>query len=49
MVGTDYPFNFHDRAPVERVEAAGFDDDGDGALVHRNAEAFLGLAEEGES
>ena len=25
MLGTDYPFNFHDRTPVERIEAAGFD------------------------
>ena len=26
MLGTDYPFNFHDRTPVARIEAAGFDD-----------------------
>ncbi len=43
MVGTDYPFNFHDRTPVERIEAAGFDADTVARLVHRNAERFLGL------
>ena len=26
MLGTDYPFNFHEQAPVERVREAGFDD-----------------------
>jgi len=44
LVGTDYPFNFHDRTPVERVEAAGFDADTAAALIHRNAERFLGLS-----
>ncbi len=43
LLGTDYPFNFHDRTPVQRVEAAGFDEDTAAALVHRNAERFLGL------
>ncbi|MDM0046666.1 amidohydrolase family protein [Variovorax dokdonensis] len=42
MVGTDYPFNFHDRTPVQRIEAAGFDAATVAALVHRNAERFLG-------
>ena len=42
LVGTDYPFNFHDRTPVARIEAAGFDPDTVAALVHRNAERFLG-------
>ena len=41
LVGTDYPFNFHDRTPVQRIEAAGFDDDTTALLVHRNAERFL--------
>jgi aminocarboxymuconate-semialdehyde decarboxylase len=45
LVGTDYPFNFHDRTPVQRIEAAGFDDDTVAQLVHRNAERFLGLKE----
>ena len=43
LIGTDYPFNFHDRTPVERIEAAGFDADTVAQLVHRNAERFLGL------
>jgi aminocarboxymuconate-semialdehyde decarboxylase len=43
LLGTDHPFNFHDRTPVQRVEAAGFDEDTAAALVHRNAERFLGL------
>lgn len=42
MVGTDYPFNFHDRTPVQRIEAAGFGEDTVASLVHRNAERFLG-------
>jgi aminocarboxymuconate-semialdehyde decarboxylase len=45
LVGTDYPFNFHDRTPVERIEAAGFDDATVAQLVHRNAGRFLGLKE----
>ncbi|MCG2592381.1 amidohydrolase [Ramlibacter sp. XY19] len=43
LVGTDYPFNFHDRTPVERIEAAGFDEATLAQLTHRNAERFLGL------
>jgi aminocarboxymuconate-semialdehyde decarboxylase len=43
MIGTDYPVNFHDRTPVERIEACGFDADTVAKLVHRNAERFLGL------
>jgi aminocarboxymuconate-semialdehyde decarboxylase len=43
MVGTDYPFNFHEPQPVQRIEAAGFDAGTSAALVHRNAERFLGL------
>ena len=45
LVGTDYPFNFHDRTPVERIEAAGFGADTAARLTHRNAERFLGLQE----
>ena len=41
MVGTDYPFNFHDHTPVERIASAGFDDATAEALTHRNAERFL--------
>jgi aminocarboxymuconate-semialdehyde decarboxylase len=43
LIGTDYPFNFHDRTPVERIEAAGFDPATIDALVRGNAERFLGL------
>jgi aminocarboxymuconate-semialdehyde decarboxylase len=43
MVGTDYPFNFHDRTPVQRIEAAGFDADTTALLVQHNAGRFLGL------
>lgn len=43
MVGTDYPFNFHDRTPVQRIRAAGFADTTANALAYANAERFLGL------
>ncbi len=43
MLGSDHPFNFHDRTPAQRVEAAGFDDVTVAALLHGNAERFLGL------
>jgi aminocarboxymuconate-semialdehyde decarboxylase len=43
MVGTDYPFNFHEPRPVERIRAAGFDDAIVEQLVHGNARRFLGL------
>ena len=43
MVGTDYPFNFHDRTPVQRILAAGFDEATASALAYGNAERFLGL------
>lgn len=45
MVGSDYPFNFHERQPVARVQACGFDDATQQALVHGNARRFLGLPE----
>jgi aminocarboxymuconate-semialdehyde decarboxylase len=43
MVGTDYPFNFHDHTPVQRIEAAGFGDDTTARLVQHNAGRFLGM------
>jgi aminocarboxymuconate-semialdehyde decarboxylase len=43
LIGTDYPFNFHDRTPVARIEAAGFDAASTQRLVQHNAERFLGL------
>jgi aminocarboxymuconate-semialdehyde decarboxylase len=44
MIGTDYPFNFSERAPLDRLVAAGLDADTTVALVQLNAERFLGLA-----
>jgi aminocarboxymuconate-semialdehyde decarboxylase len=44
LIGTDYPFNFHDRAPVARIEEAGFDAATTAQLVRHNAERFLGLS-----
>jgi aminocarboxymuconate-semialdehyde decarboxylase len=44
MLGSDYPFNFSEAAPVGRVEAAGFDMAVAEQLVCRNAETFLGIA-----
>lgn len=49
LIGTDYPFNFHDRTPVERIRAAGLDDAAVAQLVYRNAERFLGITLEKES
>ena len=46
LVGTDYPFNFHDRTPVQRIEAAGFDAETTALLVHRNAGRFLARQKE---
>ena len=43
MLGTDYPFNFHDQQPVQRVRDAGFDDAVIDQLVQSNARRFLGL------
>ncbi len=43
VLGADYPFNFHERTPVARVEAAGFDSASAERLIYRNAETFLGL------
>jgi aminocarboxymuconate-semialdehyde decarboxylase len=44
MVGTDYPFNFHDRTPVERIEQCGFEAETVTRLVRSNAEVFLGVS-----
>ncbi|APW40896.1 aminocarboxymuconate-semialdehyde decarboxylase [Rhodoferax koreense] len=44
MAGTDYPFNFHDAAPLAHIEAA-FDDVATvAALAHGNARRFLARA-----
>ncbi|MEP6789825.1 MAG: amidohydrolase family protein, partial [Ramlibacter sp.] len=43
MLGTDYPFNFHERAPAARIAAAGFTGTVADRLVRGNAERFLGI------
>ena len=43
MIGTDYPFNFHDDQPVARLEAAGLETEALERLVQFNARRFLGL------
>jgi aminocarboxymuconate-semialdehyde decarboxylase len=44
LVGTDYPFNFHERTPLARLREAGFDADSVARLAHLNAATFLGLS-----
>lgn len=44
MLGTDYPFNFHERRPVERLAEAGFDAATRDALAFGNAQRWLGRA-----
>jgi aminocarboxymuconate-semialdehyde decarboxylase len=44
LVGTDYPFNFHERTPLARLREAGFDADTVARLAHLNAATFLGLS-----
>lgn len=43
MLGTDYPFNFHERDPVGRVNAAFGDEAVRKQLIASNARRFLGL------
>jgi len=45
MVGTDYPFRFHDREPVKRICRAVSDPAARERLLHDNARKFLGLPE----
>ena len=42
MLGTDYPFNFHDHTPVQRVHAAFADAAVRDRLLFENARVFLG-------
>lgn len=42
MLGTDYPFNFHEPRPVARLDALGLDAATQAALSHGNARRFLG-------
>ena len=46
MLGTDYPFNFHDRIPVARAESAISDEAARNLVVRDNARRFLGLGEQ---
>ena len=48
MIGTDYPFNFHDRTPLQRIEEAGFDETAALDLIRHNAERFLGRTRIGD-
>jgi aminocarboxymuconate-semialdehyde decarboxylase len=43
MIGTDYPFNFHDKNPVDRIKEAGFDAKVIEQLTSINAKRFLGI------
>jgi aminocarboxymuconate-semialdehyde decarboxylase len=44
MLGTDYPFNFHEPRPLQRLDDAGLDADTWQALAQGNARRFLGTA-----
>ncbi|NLS01273.1 amidohydrolase [Rhizobium sp. P38BS-XIX] len=44
FVGTDYPFNFHERSPLSRIEEAFEDAAIQERLAHANAARFLGLS-----
>ncbi|MDM0049424.1 amidohydrolase family protein [Variovorax sp. J22R115] len=44
MVGTDYPFNFHEHAPLARIESAGLGADVADHLIDGNARRFLARA-----
>jgi len=43
MLGTDYPFNFHEPRPLARLDEAGLDSATQQALAFGNARRFLGL------
>ncbi len=43
MIGTDYPFNFHDDHPVKRLEAASLTPEALQRMTASNASRFLGL------
>lgn len=42
MLGSDYPFNFHERTPLARLAEAGLDHATQRALAYENAGRFLG-------
>jgi aminocarboxymuconate-semialdehyde decarboxylase len=43
MIGTDFPFGFHDHTPVASIEQAGFDAATNEQLIYLNARRFLGM------
>jgi aminocarboxymuconate-semialdehyde decarboxylase len=43
MIGTDYPFNFHEHAPLAAIALAGVDDATRDLLLRANAQRFLGI------
>lgn len=46
MLGTDYPFAFHDRIPATRAASAIADEATRDLVLHANAKRFLGLEEQ---
>ena len=42
LLGTDHPFNFGERQPLDRLDAAGFDAAACDAMASGNARRFLG-------
>lgn len=44
LIGTDYPFNFHERAPLDQIAAAGLDAAATARLGDGNARRFLARA-----
>jgi aminocarboxymuconate-semialdehyde decarboxylase len=46
MLGTDYPFAFHDRTPAARAASAISDEATRNLVLHANARRFLGLDEQ---
>jgi aminocarboxymuconate-semialdehyde decarboxylase len=46
MLGTDYPFAFHDRTPATRAASAINDEATRNLVLHANARRFLGLDEQ---
>jgi len=45
MIGTDQPFNFCERAPLQKIDALGLDAAARDRPIQGNARRFLGLAE----
>lgn len=43
MVGTDYPFNFRDQTPMQRLEQSGLDAQVIDQLSHLNARRYFGI------